>query len=108
MSALSSRVNYCLRVPSCSSRYAVVCGKQLATWRDRFKRWNSSPDNSNNNSSPKLEKELATEVGKAATTEAETAKDINGIVDDSPLSEVVKQKDEMIANQKAELEELNV
>ena len=101
MSALLSRVNYCLRVPSCSSRYTVVYGKQLATWRDRLKRWNSSPDNSNNNNS----------IPKEQATETPTTKDsnsVNGVVDDNPLSEVIKEKDELITSQKAELEELNV
>lgn len=103
MSTLFTRVSYCLRAPTCSSRYAVVYGKQLATWRDRLKRWHSSP---------KSEKEQAAATKTESFTETDTiaTKDSNPDdgVDDNPLSQLVKEKDEMIAKQKTELEELNV
>ena len=100
MSTLLNRVNYCLRTPSYSSRYAVVYGKQLATWRDHLKRWHSSP---------KSEKDSST-TESASETDTAAAKDgcsDNG-VDDNPLSQLVAERDETIAKQKAELEELNV
>ena len=77
----------------------MVYGKQLATWRDRLKRWHSSP---------KSEKEPTTE--SASETDTVTTKDSNSDngVDDNPLSQLVAERDETIAKQKAELEELNV
>ena len=78
----------------------MIYGKQLATWRDRLKRWHSSP---------KSEKEPST---TESTTETETVatKDGNSDdgVEDNPLSKLVEEKDKMIAKQSAELEELNV
>ena len=97
MSSLVTRVNFCLRTPSCSSRCTAVYGKQLATWADRLKRWRSSP---------KSEKEpTATE---SSTTADDTIDNSSGNGVDDPSSKLVKEKEEMIAKQKAELEELNV
>ena len=96
MSALLNRVSHCLRVPPCSSRYTVVYGKQLATWRDRLKRWHSSP---------KSENEPTTETADTVSTKDSRSDDG---ADDDPLTRLVAEKDEMIAKQKTELEELNV
>lgn len=102
MSSLLTRVSYCLRSPSCPSRYTVVYGKQLATRRDRLKRWHSSP---------KSENETTTADSRESTAEADSVtKDSssNDGVEDNPLSQLVKERDETIAKQKAELEGLNV
>lgn len=103
MNTLLIRASYSLRPPSCSSRYAVVYGKQLTTWTDRLRRWRSSPQSEND----------STNTAEAANTEADaiaTTKDGNSDngLDDNPLSQLVKEKDEVITKQRAELEELNV
>ena len=95
MSTLLTRVSYSLRVPSCLSRCTVVYGKQLTTWSDRLKRWHSSP---------KSEKDT---TAKESSTETDSANSDNG-VDGNQLSQLSDERDEMIAKQKAELEELNV
>lgn len=105
MSTLLTRVSYCLRAPSCSSRYATVYGKQLATWTDRLKRWHSSPKSENEPTSTKSNEKSNTE--EADTVTSKDGSSDNG-ADDNPLSRLVKEKDEIIAKQKAELEELNV
>ena len=99
MSTVLTRMGYCLRAPSCSTRYIVVYGKQLGTWRDRLKRWHSSPKSENK---PSTE---STETDKGAAKDSDSAD--NG-VDDNPLSKLVKERDDTIAQQKTELEELNV
>ena len=96
MSVLLNRVSHCLRAPPCSSRYTVVYGKQLATWRDRLKRWHSSP---------KSEKQPTPET---ASDTASNKSSCDDGADESPLTQLVAEKDEMIAKQKTELEELNV
>ena len=101
MSAVLTRMGYCLRAPTCSSRCAVVYGKQLGTWRDRLKRWHSSPKSEK---VPSTESVELSETDKGATKESGSD---NG-VDDNPLSKLIKERDETVAQQKAEIEELNV
>ena len=96
MSALLNRLSYCLHVPSCPNRHAVVYGKQLATWSDSLKRWHSSP---------KSEKEQPTTESVSEPTKDSSSDDGAG---DNTLSQLVAERDETIEKQKAELEELNV
>ena len=97
MSSLLNRVSYCLRVPSCTSRHSLVYGKKLATWTDRLKRWNSTPKSDNEASTAA---EQSQENSSDASTESEIA--------ENPLTKVVKEKEETIEKQKAELEDLHV
>ena len=95
MSTLLNRMSYCLRVPSCTSRHSIVYGKKLATWTDRLKRWNSSPKSDN---------EPPAEQSKETSSKASTENE----VDENPLAKVVKEKEETIAKQTTELEDLQV
>lgn len=98
MSSLLNRMSYCLRVPSCTSRHSIVYGKKLATWTDRLKRWNSSPNSDNKTSA------AATEQSNETSSESSTENE----VDENPLAKVVKEKEETITKQATELEELQV
>ena len=80
----------------------MIYGKQLGTWRDRLKRWHSSPKSEKE---PSTESTESTEADKGAAKDSDSAD--NG-VDDNPLAKLVKERDDMIAQQKTELEELNV
>jgi len=75
-----------------------VYGKKLATWTDRLKRWNSSPNSDNKTSA------AATEQSNETSSESSTENE----VDENPLAKVVKEKEETITKQATELEELQV